>query len=43
MANPCLPDDLFPMNLTGSIGSRVPPAVTKILYPFRSVLKLVWA
>ena len=33
---PCLPDDLFVMNRTGSIGSRVPPAVTSTRSPSRS-------
>jgi hypothetical protein len=36
IAYPIRPDDRLPMNLTGSIGSWVPPAVTSILVPSRS-------
>ena len=36
MAWPCLPDERLPMNRTGSIGSRVPPAVTSTRRPARS-------
>ena len=33
---PCLPEDRLPMKRTGSIGSRVPPAVTSTRSPARS-------
>ena len=33
---PCLPEDRLPMKRTGSIGSRVPPAVTTTRSPVRS-------
>ena len=33
---PCLPDERLPMKRTGSIGSRVPPAVTTTRSPVRS-------
>ncbi len=33
MAWPCLPDERLPMKRTGSIGSRVPPAVTSTCRP----------
>ncbi len=36
MAWPCLPDDRLPMKRTGSMGSRVPPAVTRMRTPARS-------
>ena len=29
IAIPCFPEDLFPINLTGSIASKVGPAVTR--------------
>ncbi len=35
-ACPCLPEERFPMNRTGSMGSRVPPAVTNTFIPCRS-------
>jgi hypothetical protein len=36
MAWPCLPEDRLPMKRTGSMGSRVPPAVTSTCSPSRS-------
>ena len=36
MAWPCLPDERLPMKRTGSMGSRVPPAVTSTCSPARS-------
>ena len=37
-AYPCLPDERLPTNRTGSMGSRVPPAVTRTRSPVRSPL-----
>ena len=34
---PILPDELFVINLTGSIASFVPPKVTSIFFPSRSL------
>ena len=39
IARPCFPLELLPIYRTGSIASRVPPAVTKILLPKRSELR----
>jgi hypothetical protein len=36
-AYPILPEDLFPMYLTGSISSKVGPAVTRIFLPEKSL------
>ncbi len=33
IACPCLPDDLFDIKRTGSIGSIVGPEVTKAFFP----------
>ena len=38
IAIPCFPEDLFPMYLTGSMFSRVPPAVINTLFPDKSEL-----
>ena len=35
-ASPCLPDERLPRKRTGSMGSRVPPAVTRTRRPARS-------
>ena len=35
-AKPCLPEERLPINLIGSIGSRVPPAVMIIFLPTKS-------
>ena len=33
---PCIPEDLLLINLTGSIGSKVGPAVIKVSIPLNS-------
>ena len=42
-ATPCLPLDRLPMKRTGSRGSRVPPAETRMLTPSRSRTTLLSA
>ena len=37
ISKPILPDERFPIYLTGSIGSSVPPAVTIIFFPLKIV------
>ena len=43
MAVPCLPEERLPMNRTGSMGSRVPPAVTSTRRPSRGRLRWLTA